>query len=268
MSPKINKKVTILNSAGLSRAGTAEVERLKLEINNKSQLPLHVQIKDCLKDEIRQGRFEGKIPSERELMSIFSVSRTTVREAVAALEREGVVEIRHGKGTFVSLRPVHEQWLGNISTFSETIERSGMKPGARLLAKGTQSSPQFIADMFGGQEFYVIERARSADDKIIAIERKCFAVEIGLKLANYDLNDAHIYRLLEFDLGIIPWTAEQIVTSNKPSKEDAALLGIAKTSSVLVIERSTRDPDGVLIEFVSTTFRADKYSVNIQMSRH
>lgn len=238
-----------------------------MEINTNSQLPLHVQIKDCLKEEILKGNFEGKIPSERELMEIFSVSRTTVREAVSALDREGVVEKRHGKGTFVTLRPIQEQWIGNISTFSETIKRAGMKPGAKLLSKGIKSSSQFISNKFIGDEFYVIERSRSANDKIIAIERKCYEVEIGLKLASNDLNDANIYKLLEFNFGITPWTAEEIITCNKPSKEDAALLGIPKTSSVLIIERSTRDPKGVLIEFARTIFRADKYSLNISMSR-
>lgn len=239
-----------------------------MEIDTKSQMPLHVQIKDCLKGEILQGNFDEKIPSERELMDIFSVSRTTVREAVAALDREGVVEKRHGKGTFVSLRPIQEQWLGNISTYSETIERAGMKPGAKLLSKGIKSSPQCISDKFGGQEFYVIKRLRFANDKIMAVERKCFEVGMGQKLASYDLDNANIYKLLEFSLGITLWTAEEIITSNKPSKEDAALLGIPKTSSVLVIERSTWDKEGALIEFVCTTFRADKYSINIQMSRH
>lgn len=239
-----------------------------MKIDTKSQLPLHVQIKDCLKGEIQQGNFEGKIPSERELMDIFAVSRTTVREAVSALVREGVVEKKHGKGTFVSLRPVQQQWLGNISTFSETIERAGMKPGAKLVSSGTMSCPQLIADKFGGQEFYEIKRLRFANEKIMAVERKCFDVEIGLKLANFDLDKANIYKLLEFSLGITPWTAEEIITSNITTKEDAALLGIPKMSSVLVIERSTWDPEGVLIELSHTTFRADKYSLNINMSRH
>ncbi|WP_407308171.1 GntR family transcriptional regulator [Desulfosporosinus sp. SB140] len=238
-----------------------------MELKANSQLPLHVQIKDCLKNEILQGNLERKIPSEKELMDIFSVSRTTIREAIGALDREGVVKKIHGKGTFVTLRPIQEQWMGNISTFSETIERAGMKPGAKLISKGIKSSPQFISDMFGGQEYYVIERLRTANDRIMAVERKCFEVGIGLKLENYDLN-SNIYKLLEFNIGIKPWTAKEVVTSNNPSKEDAALLGIPKASSVLVIERSTWDPEGVLIEFVSTIFRADKYSVNINMSRH
>lgn len=238
-----------------------------MKIDSKSQLPLHVKIKDCLKGEIQQGNFDGKIPSERELMDIFSVSRTTVREAVSALVREGVVEKKHGKGTFVSLRQVQQQWLGNISTYSETMERAGMKPGAKLLSNGIMSCPQCIADKFGGQEFYEIKRLRFANDKIMAVERKFFEVGIGLKLANYDLN-ANIYKLLEFSLGITPWTAEEIITSNIPTKEDAALLGIPKKSSVLVIERSSWDPEGVLIEISCTTFRADKYSINIHMSRY
>ena len=239
-----------------------------MKIDTKSQLPLHVQIKDCLKGEIQKGKFDGKIPSERELMDIFSVSRTTVREAVSALVREGVVDKIHGKGTFVSLRPVQQQWLGNISTFSETIKRAGMKPGAKLLSSGIKSCPQSISDKFGCQEFYVIKRLRSANDKIMAVEQKCFQVEIGLKLANYDLNQANIYQLLESSLGITPWTAEEVITSNITTKEDATLLGIPKTSSVLVIERSTWDQEGVLIEIAHTTFRADKYSLNIYMSRY
>ena len=244
------------------------MERLKLEINTKSQLPLHVQVKECLKEEIKNGNFAEKIPSERELMDIFSVSRTTVREAIAALDREGVVEKIHGKGTFVSLKSVQEQWMGNISTFSETIKLAGMKPGAKLLSQGIKSSPQYIAEMFGGKQFYLIQRLRSANDKIIAVERKCFNVELGQKLAEYDLNDTNIYKLLEFDIGVTPWTAEETITSNKVSREDAALLDIPQTSSVLVIERSTHDLEGALIEFVRTIFRADKYSVNIRMSRH
>lgn len=239
-----------------------------VKIDIRSQLPLHVQIKDSLKGEILKGNFDGRIPSERELMDIFTVSRTTVREAVSALVREGVVEKIHGKGTFVSLSKVQQQWLGNISTFSETIQRAGMKPGAKLLSSRIISCTEYIGDKFGGQEFYEIKRLRYANDKIMAVERKYFEVEIGLKLANYDLNKANIYKLLEFSLGITPWTAEEIITSDITTKEDAALLGIPKTSSVLVIERSTLDPDGVLIELSHTTFRADKYSLNINMSRH
>src|SRR6476469_7469351 len=43
----------------------------------------------------------GQIPPERELAERFRVSRTSVREALRALEMQGVIESRQGGGTFV-----------------------------------------------------------------------------------------------------------------------------------------------------------------------
>lgn len=46
-----------------------------------------------------------RFPSESELISMFGVSRSTIREAVKLLVAENVVEIRRGKGTFITRRP-------------------------------------------------------------------------------------------------------------------------------------------------------------------
>lgn len=54
-----------------------------------SPIPLHVQLKEILRMEIEKGKYTEKIPSEKELMDQFAVSRTTVREAVSALVRFG-----------------------------------------------------------------------------------------------------------------------------------------------------------------------------------
>jgi len=57
-----------------------------------------------LGDEIRAGRIRpgDKLPTEAELMQRFDVSRTVVREALSRLQASGLVETRHGIGTFVS----------------------------------------------------------------------------------------------------------------------------------------------------------------------
>lgn len=57
---------------------------------------------------IRNGRFEpgSKLPAERELASAFNTSRPTIREALYRAELVGLVEVRHGSGSFVkSSRP-------------------------------------------------------------------------------------------------------------------------------------------------------------------
>lgn len=57
-----------------------------------------------LTEEITSGRFEPneKLPTEQEMIATFGVSRTVVREAVAALRSEGLVESRQGAGVFVA----------------------------------------------------------------------------------------------------------------------------------------------------------------------
>jgi len=237
-----------------------------VELDYNSPLPLNVQLKDSLRREILQGELNDRIPSERDLMDRFNVSRSTVRKAISDLVREGVLEKIHGKGTFISHRPV-EEWLGNLSTYNSIIEEMGMKPSTRLLHHGRENSPREIADALGVDDFYVIERLRYADNVPIAIEKQYYPVEIGLKLVRFDLNTAVLYDLLELSLGIKLWEAEQIISSAQPSKEEGSLLEIPEATSVMVFERITWDPEGSPVEFLRGVFRADMYSFRIKLAR-
>lgn len=69
------------------------------------QLRASTEVGQQLKEAIIEGRYKAgdKLPSERELIELFMVSRTVVREAVKILEASGLVEIRQGAmgGAFV-----------------------------------------------------------------------------------------------------------------------------------------------------------------------
>ncbi len=234
-------------------------------LDSRNPIPLHVQLKEILRKDIAQGVYVDKIPSERELMESYRTSRTTVREAVSALVREGVIEKIHGKGTFVSLPKVNE-WLGNLRSFTETIEEMGMKPGIRLLAHGVRDDNPKIARILGQERYYTIERLRYADDQPIAVERTHYPLEIGLKLANYDLTMITLYHVLE-ENGILLHSAEQKIMASSVSKQDAKLLGVAKNASVLAAERITTDQYGTVVEYYYSIFRADTYAFCVKMYR-
>lgn len=239
-----------------------------MKLDTSSPIPLHVQLRDILRKEILDGNFtDGRIPSERELMETFSVSRTTVREAVASLVHEGVLEKQHGRGTFVSFRPV-EEWLGSLKSYTETIESLGMKPGSKLLYHGVEASPKHLADTMGLDEVYVIARLRLADGIPLAIERDHFPVEVGRRLAEHDLDKAVYYTILEQSLGITLYEADLTIMSSIPTEEDADLLGIPKSTSVLVTERLTLDINHELVEYSRQVFRSDMYAFRVKMMRH
>lgn len=64
---------------------------------------LALELVDALGDRIRDGRWPqgGKLPTEAAIMAEFGVSRTVVREAISKLQAAGLVQTRHGIGTFV-----------------------------------------------------------------------------------------------------------------------------------------------------------------------
>jgi DNA-binding FadR family transcriptional regulator len=69
---------------------------------------LYEQISQKLAKAIADGKYEigQRLPSERELAQTFGVSRPTVREAIIALELDGLVDVRLGSGVYVTnLRP-------------------------------------------------------------------------------------------------------------------------------------------------------------------
>ncbi|MEV2227686.1 GntR family transcriptional regulator [Streptomyces phaeochromogenes] len=64
---------------------------------------LYQQVAAAIREAILLGEFapDSLLPSEAQLMARYSVSRPTVRNAIAALRAEGLIDVRHGKGSFV-----------------------------------------------------------------------------------------------------------------------------------------------------------------------
>ncbi|MFH9815769.1 GntR family transcriptional regulator [Streptomyces sp. NPDC017230] len=64
---------------------------------------LYQQVAAAIREAILSGEFapESLLPSEAQLMTRYGVSRPTVRNAIAALRAEGLIDVRHGKGSFV-----------------------------------------------------------------------------------------------------------------------------------------------------------------------
>ena len=78
-----------------------------MPIEAVSSKRLYRQIADQLAELVRRGEFKpgDRLPSERDLSQQLNVSRASVREALIALEIDGVVDVRVGLGVFVNAAP-------------------------------------------------------------------------------------------------------------------------------------------------------------------
>ncbi|MBT7580324.1 MAG: FadR family transcriptional regulator, partial [Candidatus Marinimicrobia bacterium] len=91
-----------------------------------------------------------KLPTEQKLVEAYGVSRTVVREAIAALRADGLMESRHGVGVFVLVPPKKSDDFrflgedpGRASSVVETLElRAAVEIEAAMIAAQRRSPGQ------------------------------------------------------------------------------------------------------------------------------
>src|ERR1700682_6841409 len=76
---------------------------LPLHLQLESHIPLYIQLRDQLRSLVHTGdlRPGDRIPASRELAQVLGVHRTTVANAYAELESEGLIQGHVGRGTFI-----------------------------------------------------------------------------------------------------------------------------------------------------------------------
>jgi GntR family transcriptional regulator len=108
--------------------------------------PLYERVESVLAGDIADGGLppETQLLPEDGLVERFKVSRTTVRKAIQNLIERGLVEVRRGKGTFVT-QPRITQELTELTGFVEDMQALGRHPTARLLDKRIVAADDTVA---------------------------------------------------------------------------------------------------------------------------
>ena len=139
------------------------------------------RLSEQLAEQIKSGRFApgARLPTEQALTRTAGVSRTVVREAVAALRAEGLVVTRQGVGAFVSAEPqrapfrIEPERMQSIADILKVMElRLGVEIESAGIAAGRASRQQVKAI---AAALEAIERAaaagKSAVDEDLAFHR-------------------------------------------------------------------------------------------------
>lgn len=91
------------------------------------------------------GDTEGRLPGERQLSEQFGVSRTTVRKAIAALQKQGCLITSHGKGTFIKKRTATLP-ITSVFQWHKNSKDLGMHPSTKILEQKIISATKEISD--------------------------------------------------------------------------------------------------------------------------
>jgi DNA-binding FadR family transcriptional regulator len=128
---------------------------------------------DQLAEQIKSGRLApgARLPTEQALTRAARVSRTVVREAVAALRAEGLVITRQGVGAFVSAAPQHAPFRiepERMQTLSDVLNVMELRLGVEIESAGIAAERASGGQLRAiGSALEAIERAAAADKSAV-----------------------------------------------------------------------------------------------------
>ncbi len=227
-------------------------------------LPKHQQLRELLIGMVVPGQ---AIPSERELMATYGVSRATVRKAIDGLVADGLLRRTHGLGTF-AVRPRLETRL-HLASFSQDMRRRGRTPSTRLVSVALSEPPMEAAVALGlepGAKAWRVRRVRLADGEPVAHEDGWYPAEPLVGLDRQDIAHGSLYEILGAHYGLWVDHAEQTLWGEAADLDLARELAAPLHTPLLVFRRISY-ANGRPIEYVLSRYRGDRYQVHMDLGR-
>jgi GntR family transcriptional regulator len=223
--------------------------------------PAHLQIESWLEDAIAGGRLApgDRLPPERELAGKLRVSRMTLRQALAALERRGLLTRRVGRegGTFVD-EPKLE--LAGFAGLSDQLRGLGLAAGARVLSAVAREANPDEAAIVGAGPVYELRRVRLANGEPVALEHGVFPAAAYPGLLDEAL-DGSLHALMRQRGDDVPVRAVERLEPALATAEEAEALGIAPGAPSMRVERVAYGASGRALELSRDLFRGDRVRV-------
>ncbi|HBD87179.1 MAG TPA: hypothetical protein DC001_07110 [Clostridiales bacterium] len=244
---------------------------LQSQLSMQSDIPLYSQLVSIIRRNISAGALPAGalLPSETELCRAFNVSRSTVRQAIGALEADGLVTRKQGRGTFVA-EPKMRRRAENVYSFTSEISALGMTPSSTILEYEIISPPTEIADRLEmgvhATPVYRFVRIRNVDGQPLILETSYYPIYIYPKLTR-ELLETHSFYSLLYEEGIMPFSALDTYQAVSMSREEAEILNCKPGDCAFSVERRTRTETGIVYEFTLSLIRADRVKLEINLQR-
>ena len=239
-------------------------------IDRSSPVPLYFQLRKLFEDEIGSGRWTpgDRIPSEPDICTHFAISRTTVRQALAELESEGLIRKDKGRGTFVA-EPRSSAWfLQSSHGFFEAASRAGRKVTSKVLRAETGALPSWAADALHVPENspgVTLERIRWVDDRVVMYVETHLPERYADLVMSANLETGSLYQALEELLGVVVSSGRRVVESTTAQDELARLLEVEPGAPLLFVESVSFDALGQPFECYRAWHRADRTKIEVQV---
>ena len=223
----------------------------------------YLNIYNILVNRIENNEYQAndKLPSEKEIMSEYNVSRDTVRKSLNMLEQNGYIQKTKGKGSFVldinkfnfpvsgvvSFKELSQKYGGNIETFVEFLDCISPE---KNIARGLEITED--------DKVWKIVRTRSFDGEKVILD-KDYILKKFVDNITYDVCKDSLYEYIENILGLKIAYAKKEITVQNATEEDKKYLDMKGFEMIVVVRSYTYLDDTSLFQYTESRHRPDKF---------
>lgn len=225
-------------------------------------IPLYFQLKNLILSDIRAGLIPAgeTIPTEQQLSEHFQISRSTVRQAISELTREGWLTRRASKGTFVTEPHQTAHYIHSFEPFYQQVERQNRKPSTELLGLEVLTATPELAEKLGlenGDQIISMFRRRLSDGVPMVTIQNYMPYSLCAFVLGEDFTIRSLYELLMTHPQTQIDSTTSVVSVEFASSDDVRLLQIKKSTPMLCFHNVSRTKSGVILDYAFSRYRGD-----------
>lgn len=231
---------------------------------------IYKSIADRLRIQLNSADYNigSPLPAEIRLAEEFGVSRMTIRKAIDLLVNWGLVVRRHGSGTYVVKKDVHQETM-NLTGLVEVMREQGREVVSEVLEFNVMPAPPAIASQLRikiDEQIYYSRRVRYVDGKSLMVEDSYMPVKLFRNLSVAHLEGSK-FSYIEDECHIIVCGNYESLTPVLADRQMAKLLNIDELTPILRITSLSYSDSGEYVNY-SVMFRnASEYQVDYHLRR-
>ncbi len=237
---------------------------------NEERVPKYYQLKKAIIHKIEMEEYtpDGPIPSERELMEQYQVSRITVRKAIDELVVEGYLYKVQGKGTYVKTDEKSNDLFSLVSC-TQAVRNMGMTPTKQVIVSQILSADKKRAkalNLTGTDQVFQLGRVLYANGEPLNYTLTYLPVKLFPGIEKHHFEQESLYQVLGEEYHVTLTKARRTVEAVLVEDEIAEYLDIEPGMPVILFGCTTYgevNGQELPIENFKCYYRTDKYKFYI-----